>query len=492
VPADGGTARQLSRGSFHHGGGPGRGSGSPVWTPDSRHVLISANRRSDFELESRDTEIYEFDVATGTMRALTDRRGPDNSPAVSPDGRSIAYTGFDDRHQGYQVTRLYVMPRAGGVARVLGAELDRDVVNPQWTADGNAIVFQYDDRGNTKIGLVPAGGGAVRQLANNVGTGASAYSGGSYSVARNGRIAFTYTTPHVPSDVAVAGLREAGTRVVASLNHGLLAQRRLGQVEEIWYPSSKDDRRIHGWILKPPDFDSTRKYPLLLEIHGGPFANYGDRFDLEKQVWAAAGYVVLYTNPRGSTSYGEEFGNLIHHAYPGDDFHDLEAGVDAVIARGYIDPDQQFITGGSGGGVLTAWMIGRTTRFRAAVLQYPVINWYSFALSSDIPSTVNRYWFPGAPWENLQQYHARSVISLVGNVRTPSMIITGEADYRTPMSESEQYYQALRIAGVDAVLVKVPDEPHGIRRRPSHHLQKMAYIQGWLDLHRKSPLLNNR
>ena len=485
VPAEGGTARQISSGEHHFGGGAGRGSGSPSWTPDGKEILISANLRPDAEIESRDTEVYAFDVATGRMRALTDRRGPDNGPVASPDRKLIAYTGFDDRHQGYQVTRLYVMNRDGSGARVVTAELDRDAGDPAWAADGSGLYFQYDDQGDTKVGFVPLRGGAVRTLAQHVGTGGSSYAGGSYSVSRDGRLAFTWSTPMVPGDLAVTGPGDAGSRVVTAVNEDLLGHKTLGETEEFWYESSKDGRRIQGWIIKPPRFDPARKYPLLLEIHGGPFANYGDRFDVEKQVWAADGFVVLYVNPRGSTSYGEEFGNLIHYAYPGDDFFDLDAGVDAVIAKGYVSPDSLYVTGGSGGGVLTAWMIGRTDRFRAAVVQYPVIDWYSFALTSDIPSTVNRYWFPGPPWENLEQYHERSVISLAGKVKTPTMIITGEADHRTPMSESEQYYQALKIAGVEAVLVKVPDEPHGIRRFPSHHMDKIAFIQGWMDRYRQ-------
>src|SRR6185369_8553848 len=198
---------------------------------------------------------------------------------------------------------------------------------------------------------------------------------------------------------------------ITAVNEDLLAVKKLGEVEEFWFNSSLDQRKIQGWIIKPPGFDASKKYPLILEIHGGPFADYGWRFDTEKQLMAARGYVVVYVNPRGSTSYGREFGNLIHHKYPGDDFYDLNSGVDAAISKlGNIDSNNLFVTGGSGGGVLTCWMIGRT------------------------------YWFPGLPWDNVEHYEKRSLLSVVKNVRTPTMVLTGEEDYRTPISESEQYY----------------------------------------------------
>jgi dipeptidyl aminopeptidase/acylaminoacyl peptidase len=484
IPADGGAARQITSGPYHHGGVGFRAS-TAVWSPDSKYLIVSANRRDDSELEPLDTGIWEFEVATGAARKLTDRRGPDGSPAVSPDNRWIAYTGFDDRYQGHQVTKLYLMRRDGREPRLLTAELDRDARAPQWAADSSGVYFMYDDQGNTKLAFQPVTG-ARRELARDIGEGTSAYGGsGGFSVSRDGAIAFTFTRPDVPVQIA---LTRAGQppRMLTRLNETLLAERRPGAVEEIWYTSSKDGRRIHGWIIKPPDFDPAKKYPLILEIHGGPFANYGDRFDIEKQVWAARGYVVLYTNPRGSTSYGEEFGNLIHHAYPGDDFYDLESGVDAAIAKGYVDPEQLYVTGGSGGGVLTCWVIGRSPRYRAAVSAYPVINWYSFVLTADIAAFVAKYWFPGMPWEHTEHYMERSLTSVVGNVKTPTMVITGEEDWRTPMSESEQYYTALKLRGIDSVLVRVPGEPHGIRRRPSHHVSKMLHIVAWFDKYRKA------
>jgi dipeptidyl aminopeptidase/acylaminoacyl peptidase len=202
------------------------------------------------------------------------------------------------------------------------------------------------------------------------------------------------------------------------------------------------------------------------------------------QLYAAAGYVVLYTNPRGSTSYGEEFANLIHHRYPGDDYADLMSGVDAVIERGFIDPGNLFVTGGSGGGVLTSWIVGKTDRFRAAVVAKPVINWTSFVLTADHYNMFYKYWFPGFPWDYPEHYLERSPLSLVGNVTTPTMLLTGEADLRTPMSESEQYYQALKLRRVETALVRIPGASHGIASRPSNLIAKVTYILEWFHRHR--------
>jgi acylaminoacyl-peptidase len=484
LPAEGGTPRQISSGNFQHGGSAFTAS-EPVWTPDGRFLLLSAVRRPDYEMQPLDTEIYEFAVADGAVRPLTDRRGPDDLPAVSPDGKRIAYQGFDDRSQGYQVTRLYVMNRDGGGSRVLTSRLDRDAVHPLWARDGSGLFFQYDDFGNTKLGFVTLDG-TIRTVASDIGGPGGSYGDGSYSTGGRRGYAINWSRPDVPGDVAVGTADGSAAKPITALNDDLLGHKTLGVVEEIRYESSLDRRPIQGWIVKPPHFDPKKKYPLVLEIHGGPFANYGDRFDFMKQLFAARDYVVLYVNPRGSTSYGEEFGNLIHHAYPGDDLHDLNSGVDAVVARGYVDPDNLFVTGGSGGGVLTAWMIGHTTRFRAAVAAYPVINWYSFVLTSDSPGFFTRYWFPGFPWDNAEHYEKRSVLSVVKNVKTPTMIITGEEDYRTPISESEQYFEALKLLNVEAVLVRVPGEPHGIGRRPSHWMTKMLEIAGWFDNHKKT------
>jgi acylaminoacyl-peptidase len=485
VPADGGAPRQISHGKFQHGG-VASGASEAVWTADGKSLILSANRHVDHEQNPRDTDIYEFSVADESVKQLTKRNGPDGEPVVSPDGKQIAYIGFDDKLQGYQVSQLYVMNRDGSGSRLVSGNLDRDVRHPRWAPDNSGVYFTSDDKGDSGLYFISLSG-ELRKVAGNLGGGTSAYgTGGTFSLAKNGAYAFSTSRPNLPADIAV-GLADGGEpKTITAVNEGLLTGRKLGQVEEIWYESSKDQRKIQGWILKPPDFDPAKKYPLILEIHGGPFANYGDRFDLEKQLMAASGYVVLYTNPRGSTSYGGEFGNLIHHAYPGDDFYDLNSGVDAVLAKGYIDPDQLFVTGGSGGGVLTCWVIGHTTRFRAAVSVYPVINWYSFVLTSDIGNWTSKYWFPGLPWDHVEHYEKRSLLSVVKNVKTPTMVLTGEADYRTPMSDSEQYYQALKLLGVESVLVRVPDEPHGIAVRPSHHMSKILHIISWFEQHRKT------
>jgi len=477
LPAEGGTPRQLSNGEFNH-------RLPLVWTPDSKHILLSANRKPKGEYEPDDTEIYEFSVADGKVRALTSRHGPDTEPSLSPDGRTIAYTGYDERYQGYQVTKLYVMNRDGSKPKIVGSELDRSVNLPQWAANGKGLYFQYSDRGNTKLGFTTLDG-QIKVLASDIGSGVSAYGGGGYSISPNGRFAVTYSKPHHPSDIAVGTVTNPQVRVITSVNADILADKTLGECEEIWYKSSHDGRKIQGWIIKPPNFDGAKKYPLIIEIHGGPWADYGDRFDIEKQCMASEGYVVLYTNPRGSTSYGEEFGNLIHHAYPGDDFYDLNSGVDAVIDKGYIDEDSLFVTGGSGGGVLTCWMVGRTKRFRAAVTVYPVINWYSFVLTTDIPIWGVKYVLPGYPWDNVEHYESRNLLSVVENVETPTMVLCGEEDWRCPISESEQYYRALKLLGVESVLVRVPNEPHGIRIRPSHHISKIQHILGWFGRHMK-------
>ncbi len=473
VPAEGGAPRQVTSGDYNHGG-------RIEWMPDGKSLVFSANRRDDAAYEPRQSDLYRLELESGDLTRLTDRNGPDNGPAVSPNGRLIAYTGYDDDGHAYRQDALYVMDADGGNKRRLATDLDRDVGNIQWAANNRGVYFQYEDLGTTKVGYAGLRG-SVREVVAGVGgtTIGRPYSSGSYMVGKDGTIAFTQATTQRPADLAVVTSR--GARTLTALNENLLGNRTLGAVEEIWFESSHDGRRVQGWIVKPPFFDASKKYPLVLEIHGGPFANYGERFTMEIQSYAAAGFVVLYTNPRGSTGYGQEFASLIHHAYPGNDHDDLMSGIDAVIAKGYVDPERLYITGGSGGGVLSSWAVGTTDRFRAAVVQKPVINWYSFAYVTDIPIVASRYWFGKMPWEDPEEYLRRSPISRVGNVTTPTMVLTGESDWRTPMSESEQFYQALKLRKVDAALVRMPDAPHNIGHRPSVMIDQILHIIGWFE-----------
>jgi dipeptidyl aminopeptidase/acylaminoacyl peptidase len=477
LPAEGGTPRQLTSGSFHH-------RDAPVWTPDGKALIFSGNRNPDWEHEYHNSEIYEVSVESGVedgiVKALTSHKGPDNSPTVSPDGKTIAYLSFDDQVQTYQVTHIYLMNRDGSNQRVLTGDLDRDANSPVWAKDGSGIYFQFGDHGNTKIAFTNLAG-KVRVIADSLGGTSLArpYSGGSFSLGKK-RLAFTRTRPDHPAEVAVVEVG-GSAKEITHLNRDLLGHRTLGRVEEIRYKSSFDQREIQGWIVTPPDFDPDLKYPLLLEIHGGPIASYGDQFAAEMQLYAANGYVVLYANPRGSTGYGREFGNLLHHNYPGQDYDDLISGVDAVIARGFIDEKRLYVTGGSAGGIMTAWIVGKTDRFRAAVAAKPVINWYSKVLMADNYYSYHNYRYPGSPWENPAAYMKFSPISLVGNVTTPTLLLTGTNDLRTPLSEAEQFYGALKMRNIDTAMVRIPGASHAIGSRPSQLIAKVANVLAWFE-----------
>lgn len=481
APADGGAARQLTYQARNH-------DGRLSWTPDGRKLLFSANAEDNWEYDPVEADIYALDVASGEVTRLTSRNGPEASPTLSPDGRRLAYVGFDDRQQGYQVTELYVANADGSNARSITASLDRDVRDPRWAGNGE-IYFLFEDHGVTKLGRIGAGGGRVSTVLSNIGGTdvGRPYTSGDYSVNRSGRFAATVTSPTQPGDV-YAGSGGAPRRLT-SLNSDAFAGRTIPGAQHIAAASSADGRPIDAWIVRPPDFDPSRRYPLLLEIHGGPFAAYGPVFSAEVQLYAAAGYIVVYANPRGSTSYGGEFGNLIHHNYPSQDYDDLMAVVDAAVAREPIDTERLFVTGGSGGGVLTAWIVGSTNRFRAAVVQKPVINWTSFVLTADQNNFFAPYWFGEFPWEPgaQERYWARSPLSRVGNVTTPTAVMVGEEDYRTPTSEAEQYYQALRLRHVPTRLIRIPGSPHDIARRPSGMIAKVVNSIAWFGEHGGPP-----
>ena len=476
LSAEGGTPRQLTDGSYNHGG-------RLAWTPDGKSIIFGANRQEDYIYDPMESELWSMDVASGELTQLTDRDGPDGGPTISPDGSKIAYLGFDDRKLGYHSSQVYVMDRRNGDVSVLATDLDRQIEDVQWVGN-NRFLIAYDDFGDKVIASLTLAG-KIDVITRDVGgvTLGRPYTSGGFSTANNGTFAYSTGRSTRPADVGV-GRGTRGTRRITDLNGDLLDRKSVGEAEEIRWKSSADGLEIQGWIVKPPGFDPAQKYPLILEIHGGPFATYGPHFSGEVQLYAAAGYVVLYTNPRGSTSYGAEFANEIHHNYPGQDYDDLISGVDAVIARGYVDEDQLFVTGGSGGGVLTAWIVGKTDRFRAAVVAKPVINWTSWALTADMYTFGTQYWFPNMPWEDPEGYWARSPLSLVGNVSTPTALLTGELDYRTPIGESEQYYQALKLRKVDTALIRVPEAPHGIAGRPSQLIAKADNILAWFARYR--------
>ena len=476
-----GQPRQLTSAPYDHGG-------RLAWTGDGKSILFSGQLYDGWEHSPRDSNIYQIDIQDGTLHQLTNQDGPEDQPAISPDGKLVAFIGFVDDKRSYQQSDLYLMAIDGSQLRCLTGEFDRSVAAPQWKSDGGGLFFKYDDHGVGKVGSISLDATLQLQLVTNVG-GTSLgrpYQGGSYSVSRDGSIAFTQSEPDYPAEVALAAPGAASATRLTQLNAGLFAERRLARTSHHVFTSSFDDQKIDAWIVTPPDFDPARKYPLILEIHGGPFANYGNRFAMEIQLYAAAGYVVVYTNPRGSTGYGEAFTDLIDHNYPSEgDFQDLMSGVDHVISLGSIDPRRLFVTGGSGGGILTAWVVGKTGRFAAAVAQKPVINWYSFALTSDGYNYFSEYWFSGPPWKTSEtaDYLARSPLSLVGNVTTPTMLLTGEQDFRTPMSESEQFYQALQLRKVDSMLVRIPGASHAIVARPSRMMVKVAHILKWFETH---------
>ncbi len=483
VPSTGGAPRQISSGDYDHGAGL-QTVGAPTWTPDGEWILTTANRTPDAEYSLEGGEIYAFGVKDGRVRQLTHRKGPDANPVPSPDGRKIAFTGHDYKGKEYAVDHLYVMDADGSHPKLLTGSLDRDASRPHWSADSKELYFTAEDRGATHLYRATLDGN-VRQI-TTARERFGGYAAGETASVANGRVAALRSTPNQPLDVVTFTVEQPAkvTRLTAS-NDSLLAGREMGAVEEVTYDSF-DGRPIQGWIIKPPGFDASKKYPLILDIHGGPHAMYGVEFSHQMQMFAGRGFVVLYTNPRGSTGYGEEFGDIIHTKYPGDDFKDLMAGVDMMLAKGYIDGKRLAVTGGSGGGLLTAWIIGHTDRFAVAVSQYPVTNWITQVGTADGGYYHAASWMSAMPWENPKQYLDHSPIFFAANFKTPTMVITGESDLRTPMAQSEELYFALKARKVDAVLVRIPDEPHGIRgAHPSHRVAKVEHILGWIEKYTK-------
>jgi dipeptidyl aminopeptidase/acylaminoacyl peptidase len=466
VDATGGTPRQVTSGDFDHAGAE--------WTPDGQELVFDGKRFADADWQVRQRDLYAVDVATGTVRNVTEFDGSESSPVVSPNGKWVAFLRSPNNRDTYNVGVLCAVSIDGTGHRELTADFDREPQQVHWL-DDRALCFTADSDGRTHAYQVTLDG-ARTQLTDGM---AQLRLG---DVGRDGTLCGVWTTPHDPGDICTirpgAKTPTRLTRVHADVLHGVA----LGAVEEIRY-ESVDGLPIQGWVVKPPDFDPAQRYPLILQIHGGPHAMYGVGFDFERQNHAAEGYVVLYVNPRGSTGYGKAFGNAIQNAYPDRDYDDLMRGVDEVIARGFVDERNLFVYGGSGGGVLTCWIVGHTDRFRAAVSMYPVTNWISFVGTTDGPSWYHN--FAEYPWQRIDEHWRRSPLRHVGNVSTPTMLLTGELDLRTPMGQTEEFYQALKLRKVDTVMVRVPDEYHGASgRHPSNRLRRILYVRGWFEKHR--------
>lgn len=487
MPSTGGTARRLTSGGVLQFG-RAYGATAGVWAPDGASLIVTANGNPSPDLTPRSSDLFEIRVSDGTVTPVFRRRGTNRSPAVSPDGQWLAFVSVADSGHAWTQPRLWLMSReAGAKPRLLSAGFDAAVESPAWLPDGSGLLFLADRQGRAGLWRI-ALDGSTTQVADSLASDLQAYGGGhAFSLSRSGAVAMTRGSPTSPGDLWFSAPPVARAMRLTAVNDDLLAERQVGQVSSFWSKSSKDGLPIQSWVITPPGYTPGKKYPLILEIHGGPFAAYGDRFDLEKQWMAAQGYVVLYVNPRGSTSYGEAFARLIDKAYPGDDADDLLTAVDSLVARGIADPAQLYVTGGSGGGLLTAWLTAKTTRFRAAAVLYPVVNWTSEVLTADMGSHFQGHWLRGTPWENPTHYWAQSPLSRVASVHTPTLVMGGDGDFRTPFGQSEEWFTALRLRGVPTELVRLPGEPHGARERPSHYLAKVVYITDWFARHRDTP-----
>jgi dipeptidyl aminopeptidase/acylaminoacyl peptidase len=463
----GGTPKQLTSGDYS--------DRDPQWSKDGKKMYFSAIRKPDAEYLFGDTEIYCVDLNTLEIKALTDRKGPDRGARVSPDGRLIAYTGYNEQNFTNHLSSLYLMDADGGNKHILAVNLPSSPSNITWAADSAGVFYLMDEKGECNLHFVSAGK-KIRKVTEGVH-----YLSG-LSIADNSQVATVSSNFHDPGSLVTFNLNSAANfKKLVDVNEDILADVRQGEVEELWF-KSPDGLGLQGWLIRPAEFETGKKYPMVLYIHGGPWAMYSVRFSWEWQNFAANGYAVLYMNPRGSTGYGQEFVNGIQYSYPGKDFDDLMAGVDAALAKGFIDENNLFVCGGSGGGCLTAWIVGHTKRFKAAVSMRPVIDWHSFVGVTDGADWYRQ--FNKYPWEDPTEYALRSPLNYVANVTTPTMVMTGEADLRTPIGQSEEFYRGLKMLKKETLLVRMPDEYHGWRR-PSHRLLQQLYLQAWFEKYRK-------
>ena len=471
VAADGGAARQLTRGKWSAGAGELRSAIGMDWTPDSKYIVFEANRDADSDLSYLRSQLLVIDAASGSIRELVTKPGNWDKPAVSPDGKLVAFIGFPESKKTHSVSDLYVVPLAGGEPRKISGDFDRDPMNLRWTSDGSGVYFDAEDHGSRNVQFASVSGG-VRPVTSGVHVLTMD------SASKDMVAAGTVTDPDHPAEVVRYSLtRPADMRQLSNVNAGLLAGKKLAKTEEIKFTSS-GNTNVQGWMVKPPEFDSSKKYPLVLEIHGGPFSMYNVGFNYMWQNFAANDFLVLYVNPRGSTGYGTAFSGAIDHNYPGPDYDDLIAGVDALVAKGFVDTSRLYVSGCSGGGVLSSWVIGHTNRFAAAAVRCPVIDWLSMAGHTDVPLFTYSF-FQKPFWEDPSDWLSHSSLMAVGNVTTPTLLMTGVLDRRTPMPQTEEYYAALKKRGVPVTLLEFAGEYHGTGSKPSNFIRTQLYMMSW-------------
>ncbi len=465
-----------------------------TWSRDSSQLYFASDRVDEPYYDIEKTDIYSIPIAGGAAVKLTSFAMGAGAFAVSPNGKQIAFIASAGQPiTSYTQPDLWVIDIAENAKpRNLTATFDYDVGSgvvgdnappragggspPIWTADGRGIVAVYAKEGKANLATFAVSNGAPIDITR----GNQAVI--AFRSTNAGNFVYTVSTPTRVGDLFWLERVGGAPKQLTHLNDDFFARLNLTEPEEIWYQSF-DGKKVQAWIQKPPDFDANKKYPLILNIHGGPHSAYGFVFDHEFQWMAAKGYVVLYPNPRGSTSYGQEFGNIIQYRYPGDDYKDLMAGVDELIRRGYIDDKKLGVTGGSGGGLLTNWTIVQTNRFAAAVSQRDIADWADWWYSADF-TQFQPEWFRGAPFEDPEDFKARSPITYIKNVTTPLMLILGETDYRTPTGAGgEQMFRALKYRKIPTVMVRFPNESHELSRsgQPWHRIERLDHIVGWFD-----------
>ncbi len=480
VQADGGAKpRQVTRGAWWHGM-PHLTTPGLCWSADGQWLLMAGSRRADWDRAPNDITLHAVAVEGGTVRRLSDQPGMATAPTLSPDGRWLAFLLADAKPLSHRPKRLWVMPAAGGAARPVLAGFDRSIDSIAWADSANLLVC-HDDPGCRAVGRVALADGRYTPLLRDMAAPSieMPYSGGGFSVARDGTLAYVRGASDLPGDVAV--LDASGqTQTLTDLNGALAASVGGFRPAEMLWHTGGEGRQVQAWLTLPP---GPGPHPLALEIHGGPYAQYGDRFAMKHQMMAAAGYAVLAVNPCGSTGYGEAFANALHDRFPGPDHDDLMAVLDSVAARPEIDAGNLFITGVSGGGVLTLWGVAHSSRFRAAVSIKPVVSWESWLLTADMGPTGGPVWMGDVlPWEDPAKYRARSPLAKAARIRTPTLLMAGEADSRTPATEALQMYAALKLVGVETALLRFPATSHSSgAMRPSLFAAEVSATIGWFE-----------